>query len=498
MAINETITLQGVPQVKDQLAQVTAASQQTSAAINSIGAEGAGIQNVFVQLPQTAKGFDDAAKSAGNLRIATASLKPALADVGVAMGPLREFSRLAAENIGFLGVAAGTSFLVSIQKAADEIGNLQRQLQLLVGQEGAKTAFDELKKSADDLHTSVNSLAPALQAIITAQQRVSSFRSISGTGADISITRGLPTDPQKAIDAITALNKAMQAIDGNAATAAAAVNSFFQAVTKFDPKTKTAVGLTLDEFIKLQDQAPAIADALQKAFGPGLFERLQDGPIKLAEVLNRLSQIKVNFDNVKPPDTLVASIDEIKTAWDNLLVTLANVGAFGQITQFFRDVAGLIDDVTQKVNLLVSAFQTLQSIGQQAIQSGISGGIGSGLEFPPLASGGLIRGPGTSTSDSILARVSAGEFVLNAAATRHWGVQMLSALNNMRMPSLLPASTLIPRFAEGGPVTAPTNVHLHFGGESFALQASEGVANALRKHAVRSQLVSTGRKPSWY
>jgi hypothetical protein len=379
---------------------------------------------------------------------------------------------------------------------------LQRQLTLLVGQEGAKTAFDELKKSADNLHTSVQSLAPALQSIITAQQRTSSFRSVSGTGADITVTRGLPTDPQKAIDAIETLNKAMQAIDGNAATAAAAVDSFFASITKFDPKTKDAVGLTLDEFIKLQIQAPAIADALQKAFGSGLFERLQDGPIKLADVLNRLNQVKVNFDNVKPPDTLAASLDQLTTAWHTLLETMANVGAIGAVTTAIQGLDAGLRILAGTLQVVAGWMQQFLQAAQQTgsfLSNVPSQGIGSGLEVPQLAGGGLVTGIGSGTSDSILARLSSGEFVMTAAATQRWGVQLLTALNNMRMPSLLPASTLIPRFAEGGPVTAPSVVHLHLGGgESFALHASEGVAEALRKHAIRSRLVSTGRKPSWY
>lgn len=55
------------------------------------------------------------------------------------------------------------------------------------------------------------------------------------------------------------------------------------------------------------------------------------------------------------------------------------------------------------------------------------------------ASGGLISGPGTGTSDSILARVSNGEFVVRASAVdRHLG--LLNAINDNRLPA----------FADGG------------------------------------------------
>lgn len=56
------------------------------------------------------------------------------------------------------------------------------------------------------------------------------------------------------------------------------------------------------------------------------------------------------------------------------------------------------------------------------------------------AEGGHIRGPGTSTSDSILSRLSDGEFVVKAKAVDFYGVNTFRALNTMQLP----------RFAEGG------------------------------------------------
>ena len=45
--------------------------------------------------------------------------------------------------------------------------------------------------------------------------------------------------------------------------------------------------------------------------------------------------------------------------------------------------------------------------------------------------GGGIRGPGTATSDSIPARLSDGEFVLNAEAVKHFGVDKLEKMNEV-------------------------------------------------------------------
>lgn len=56
------------------------------------------------------------------------------------------------------------------------------------------------------------------------------------------------------------------------------------------------------------------------------------------------------------------------------------------------------------------------------------------------ATGGLITGPGTGTSDSILARLSNGEYVMTAEAVRMFGTGMLDQMN----------AGVIPAFATGG------------------------------------------------
>jgi hypothetical protein len=51
-----------------------------------------------------------------------------------------------------------------------------------------------------------------------------------------------------------------------------------------------------------------------------------------------------------------------------------------------------------------------------------------------FAAGGYVTGPGTSTSDSIPARLSAGEYVVRAAAVQRVGVAFLDAINGLRTP----------------------------------------------------------------
>lgn len=99
--------------------------------------------------------------------------------------------------------------------------------------------------------------------------------------------------------------------------------------------------------------------------------------------------------------------------------------------------------ITAGIGLGISAA-ALQAAATTLLLANASGGGGFGH-----AAGGLIRGPGTGTSDSIPARLSDGEFVVRAAAVRAVGVDALAAINRgMRIPSINGLS--IPRFAEGG------------------------------------------------
>jgi TP901 family phage tail tape measure protein len=49
-----------------------------------------------------------------------------------------------------------------------------------------------------------------------------------------------------------------------------------------------------------------------------------------------------------------------------------------------------------------------------------------------MASGGLVKGPGTATSDSIPARLSDGEFVVRARAVKTYGLDFMNSINQMK------------------------------------------------------------------
>ena len=82
-----------------------------------------------------------------------------------------------------------------------------------------------------------------------------------------------------------------------------------------------------------------------------------------------------------------------------------------------------------------------------AMVAAVKGLLGNVKQF---AAGGLVNGPGTSTSDSIPARLSAGEYVVKASAVKRLGVGLLNALNGGQFAPRWQGPQLT--FAEGGKV----------------------------------------------
>ena len=125
-----------------------------------------------------------------------------------------------------------------------------------------------------------------------------------------------------------------------------------------------------------------------------------------------------------------------------------------------------------------------------------SGSAGGGASVPRYAAGGAVRGPGTSTSDSILSWLSDGEFVVRARAVRHYGADLFRQLNSMTFPR----GGLMGGYASGGLVSGSTvpvvagpaapagpyaNLNLTIGGESLSgLMAPRETADRLVRFAL--------------
>lgn len=113
-----------------------------------------------------------------------------------------------------------------------------------------------------------------------------------------------------------------------------------------------------------------------------------------------------------------------------------------------------------------------------------TGGIDvDSASVPGFATGGYIRGPGTKTSDSILARLSRGEYVLRADAVQKYGLDFLNQLNAGRLPGFATGGLVQPAGGSSG-----TPINLNLGGRSYPMTASPEVAAQLRRETHLEQL----------
>ncbi len=121
----------------------------------------------------------------------------------------------------------------------------------------------------------------------------------------------------------------------------------------------------------------------------------------------------------------------------------------------------------------------------------------------------MVRGPGSGTSDSILAWLSNREYVVNARAVSHYGPDLFAALNAMKLPR-----DFISRFSMGGLARAISNNRFAAGGavsttngnrsltlvldqKRFSVTGSKGTIDDLEREASLRGLAMIGKAPSW-
>lgn len=195
----------------------------------------------------------------------------------------------------------------------------------------------------------------------------------------------------------------------------------------------TAAGLKNTEVTAAQNvQIQATAD---KMYAVAQAAEAANGP--MASAARSALDLNTNLQNIA-----VGSVD-------NLASSIADVASGTETaSEAFRKMArSILRDLSQMI-LKAALWKAVSGFmgGGASIGGGPEiGVVGSagGIAVPTfMAGGGQVRGPGTSTSDSILARLSDGEFVVKASAARQHR-DLLEMINSG-----------IPRFARGGPVGA--------------------------------------------
>ncbi|MFI1524928.1 hypothetical protein [Streptomyces griseus] len=158
------------------------------------------------------------------------------------------------------------------------------------------------------------------------------------------------------------------------------------------------------------------AEAKTREFAAGALPKLEQGRLKM-NINNWTSQIETAKAKLK---TLPADKQ-------------AKVRA--EISDLQRKIAAARATLSSLHDKTVTVTTRHVVVGGQARTAGAEGSqlkyaAGGLVGFP---SGGMVTGPGTGTSDSILARVSNGEFVVRAKSVAKYGARFLAAINEGRL-----------------------------------------------------------------
>ncbi|MEU9789114.1 hypothetical protein AB0E27_00570 [Streptomyces sparsogenes] len=165
-------------------------------------------------------------------------------------------------------------------------------------------------------------------------------------------------------------------------------------------------------------------------------KKLHDAQQRLNELNGKKATPKIDgapgglFDAVKRS---TAALNGIKGRRPS--ISADNSGVWNAVRRaqgWINGMHGKTVTVTAAVRAVTNASAKIRSLIGFA-GGGLVRGYAAGGPIQGFPGGGQITGPGTGTSDSILARVSNGEFVMRARAVARYGVRFMQALNEGRL-----------------------------------------------------------------
>jgi hypothetical protein len=297
-----------------------------------------------------------------------------------------------------------------------------------------KKKLDEQKLSADGLSSSINAVSNAalmarggIRGMEAALDAADAAFKKNGRTLDETTDKGRGNN--QVLDDIAASTiKAAESARANGAEWSTVNGIYDRGYAKI---------LNLTEGVKGNEAAARkLADQILKT--PDKTARLKGN---LEDLEAKLATAKSNLGKV--PDSRKAKIRaDIADLHAKIAAANAELGRFNG-----SRATAYIDVQTRYTNPTPGPYAGRYVFGRA--NGGLLNGYASGGHVQAFPGGGMISGPGSSTSDSILgmfangpARVSDSEYVVRAAAVRKYGVGVLNALNAGRLR--------LPGFAKGG------------------------------------------------
>ncbi|AHJ86566.1 endolysin [Mycobacterium phage Jolie2] len=144
-------------------------------------------------------------------------------------------------------------------------------------------------------------------------------------------------------------------------------------------------------------------------------------------------------------DTVGSAITTLKDAF-----TTGFNAIKGVVESVWNFIGGILDKIGSGVGNVVDKLRSIPGIGSliPGNADGKPAGFAGGRPAT-LSRSGQLSGPGTGTSDSILAMLSNDEGVVKASAMRGGGAVLVAAMNAGWTPTAAQLHALVPGFAEG-------------------------------------------------
>ena len=221
-----------------------------------------------------------------------------------------------------------------------------------------------------------------------------------------------------------------------------------------------------------QSKAQAALKMLQEMAAAG------ENTYGFAGFIKELQEIELAANDIERS----AAEDKLTAIGVSMAVLKAEADKLKDMQVSFKADDASIEQVRAQIQLLA------EQLGQTEIVLPVRASLPGSADFvgplPEYATGGQVHGPGTGTSDSILARLSNGEYVMRAAAVAKFGPAFFDRLNGLQMPKFADGGLVGAAMSAPGPGRDLGRVDLVVGGEQFGLLAdSDQFDRLLRRTA---------------
>jgi hypothetical protein len=251
----------------------------------------------------------------------------------------------------------------------------------------------------------------------------------------------------------------------------------------------------IEKVVAMSPSDPGYAAAVREAMSLATNAGMQASQVlQNADTSSMTDQERKDFNKVK--EDLGLAIETFNSDKETALGVLGqdveaitkniadSLGAAGDV------LGGVVDSLNQPVKpgSAIAKVAELAGINVGTAQGGVTGGATAGNTTKPVsssvsaptksnyfvntgasgraiapnfASGGMLSGPGTGTSDSIPIMASNGEYIMNASAVKAYGPKFMDKINAKKFASggfigSMPTMSIAPGMAAGGSVPMPS------------------------------------------